>query len=53
MEALVVGFHAAQGVTEIVLEGFDLDGELVAKIIERQFLLPEPLNNLLSTGSGH
>ena len=53
MEAFVVGFHGALDVTEIVLEGADLDGELVAKIVERQLLLPEPLNDLLPTGSGH
>lgn len=53
MEAFVVGFHAALDVTEIVLEGSDFNGELVAKIIERQLLLPEPVNDLLPTGSGH
>ncbi len=53
MEAFVSGFDAALDVTEVFLQRTDLDGELVAEIVERPLLLSESLNDLLSAGPRH
>ena len=49
-EAFAIGFGASLDVTEIVLEGTDLDGQFVAKFIEDPFLLTQAPNDLLATG---
>ncbi len=48
---LVIGLDAALDVGEIVLEGADLDGELVTEIVEGPLPLSKELVDFLSAGT--
>ena len=48
---LVIDLDAALDVREIVLEGADLDGELVAEIVEGPLVLSKEADDLLASGA--